>query len=89
MEKNVVKGESDKRKNCPLCKVDLELITMGSKKFPIWVHRGEQLKKCQAIKISTDLMRLLMIIFKKLGKQKMSVPLKEDGTPQVFGEQIK
>ena len=42
----------DGNKCCDLCLQPMQLIKIGSKDFPIWAHRGDQLEDCKALRLS-------------------------------------
>lgn len=49
----------DDSKCCDLCLKPLELIRLGKNKFPIWVHTGEALRDCKALRTSYNFAKTL------------------------------
>jgi len=53
----------------------------------VWVHRGEALEECTAMKLNQNMMSLLFKVIKKLGKNRdVNVERKKDGEVTIFGE---
>ena len=50
----------DGSKCCDLCLKPLQLLEIGEKKFPVWVHEGEQLRECKAIRLSYNFAKTIM-----------------------------
>lgn len=63
----------------------MTLLELGKYKFPVWVHRGEALEKCTAIRVSINFMKRFMDSLNK-AKAKFG-EVKKDGTrTQLHGE---
>lgn len=74
-------------KTCNFCGEPLTPILLGKRRFPVWVHRGEQLEKCKAMKLKRNMMRELYLVIQKIGKNRPVIMNRnEDGEVTIFGE---
>ena len=69
---------------CLLCDQQMTPLYLGPEKYLLYVHRGEQLNKCHALRLNMNVMKRLMDRMNRFGA-KFEAELNADN-PRVFGQ---
>jgi len=79
----MVKVEGNENK-CSLCGQQMTLLEIGGEPWRVWVHRGEQLKRCKAILPSESTLPELLRNMERM-KRKFRLRLIEPGKVKPHG----
>ena len=77
--------EQDSKAKCRMCNQQMSLILIGPREHRVWVHRGDALQTCQALKLESNFLKVLFERMRRFkwvfGKQ-----YSEAGRPLAHGE---
>ena len=69
---------------CKLCHQPMTRLELGADKYPVWVHRGNDLEQCHLIRVNFDFLKRLR---ERLGRRGFKFErLMKEGRVQLHGE---